>query len=222
MTFSLAARCPRTGAFGIVISSSSPAVAARCAHVRAGVGAVCTQNITDPRLGPALLDELAAAPAPAALAALVARERSAAYRQLTVVDAQGRTGAFSGAKTLGVHASAEREGTVAAGNLLASDGVPAAMVDVFAGTDSAFGDRLVAALSAALAAGGETGPVRSAGLLIADRVSWPVADLRVDWHDDPIGELARLWQLWQPQLDDYVNRAIDPTAAPSYGVPGDP
>ena len=222
MTFSLAARCPRTGAFGIVISSSSPAVAARCAHVRAGVGAVCTQNITDPRLGPALLDELAAAPAPAALAALVARERSAAYRQLTVVDAQGRTGAFSGTKTLGVHASAEREGAVAAGNLLASDGVPAAMVDAFAGTDSAFGDRLVAALSAALAAGGETGPVRSAGLLIADRVSWPVADLRVDWHDDPIGELARLWQLWQPQLDDYVNRAIDPTAAPSYGVPGDP
>ena len=222
MTFSLAARCPRTGAFGIVISSSSPAVAARCAHVRAGIGAVCTQNITDPRLGPALLDELAGAPAPDALAELVLREPTAAYRQLTVVDAQGRTGAFSGAHTLGLHASSEGEGAVAAGNLLASELVPAAMIAAFAGTAAAFGDRLVAALTAASTAGGEAGPVRSAGLLIADRVSWPVADLRVDWHDDPIGELARLWRLWQPQLDDYVNRAIDPTAAPSYGVPGDP
>ena len=222
MTFSLAARCPESGAFGIVISSSSPAVAARCAHVRAAVGAACTQNITDPRLGPALLDELAGAPAPEALAALVSREPTAAYRQLTLVDAQGRTAAYSGEHTLGLHASAHGDGAVAAGNLLASDAVPAAMLEAFASVAPAFGDRLVAALRAAGEAGGEAGPVRSAGLLIADRVSWPVADLRVDWHEDPLGELERLWLLWEPQLDDYVRRAIDPTAAPSYGVPGDP
>ena len=222
MTFSLAARCPSSGAFGIVISSSSPAVAARCAHVRAAVGAACTQNITDPRLGPALLDELAGAAAPDALAALVAREPTAAYRQLTVVDAQGRTAAFSGEHTLGLHASAQGDGAVAAGNLLASDAVPTAMVEAFASAGPTFGDRLVAALRAAGQAGGEAGPVRSAGLLIADRVAWPVADLRVDWHDDPLSELERLWRLWEPQLEDYVKRAIDPTAAPSYGVPGDP
>ncbi len=76
-------------------------------------------------------------------------------------------------------------------------------------------------MQAGLTAGGEAGPVRSAGLLLADKVPWPVADLRVDWHDDPIGELARLWELWKPQLDAYVTRALDPDAAPSYGVPGE-
>jgi uncharacterized Ntn-hydrolase superfamily protein len=83
------------------------------------------------------------------------------------------------------------------------------------------GDRLIAALVAGLEAGGEGGPVRSAGLLLADRAEWPVADLRVDWDDDPIGRLADLWRLWQPQMDDYVTRALNPDAAPSYGVPGD-
>ena len=63
--------------------------------------------------------------------------------------------------------------------------------------------------------------VRSAGLLLVEAVPWPVADLRVDWHDEPIHELARLWALWQPQLDAYVARALDPREAPSYGVPGD-
>jgi uncharacterized Ntn-hydrolase superfamily protein len=59
-------------------------------------------------------------------------------------------------------------------------------------------------------------------MLLVREVSWPVADLRVDWHEtDPIGELARLWALWAPQLDAYVSRGVDPSAAPSYGVPGD-
>jgi uncharacterized Ntn-hydrolase superfamily protein len=63
--------------------------------------------------------------------------------------------------------------------------------------------------------------VRSAGLLVADAVAWPVADLRVDWADDPVGELARLWRLWEPQMEDYVRRALEPRAAPNFGVPGD-
>jgi uncharacterized Ntn-hydrolase superfamily protein len=82
-------------------------------------------------------------------------------------------------------------------------------------------ERLLAGLRAGLEAGGEAGPVRSAGLLVAGAVSWPVVDLRVDWHDDPVGELHALWQVYQPQLGDYVTRALDPTQAPSYGVPGD-
>jgi uncharacterized Ntn-hydrolase superfamily protein len=72
-----------------------------------------------------------------------------------------------------------------------------------------------------LAAGGEEGPVHSAGLVLVDRVPWNVADLRVDWSEDPIGDLARLWELWKPQMNDYLTRALNPTAAPSYGVPGD-
>jgi uncharacterized Ntn-hydrolase superfamily protein len=223
MTFSLAARCPATGRFGIVVTSSSPAVAARCAHARAGAGAAASQNITDPSLGRSLLDLMASGlSAPEALGQLVASIPYAAFRQLTCVDAAGRVATHSGERTLGRHAAAEGAGCVAAGNLLADEGVPEAMVDAFEdGDGSDLGDRLIEALVAGLAAGGEEGEVRSAGMLIVDRVSWPVADLRVDWHGEPIHELAGLWHVWKPQLDDYVVRGLDPTQAPSYGVPGD-
>ncbi len=224
MTFSIAGRCARTGMVGIAISSSSPAVAARCAHVRAGVGAACTQNITDPRLGPRLLDLMASGKsAGEAMAAVVAAEPLIAFRQLTAVDARGGTAAYSGERTLGTHGAVEAPDAVAAGNLLAGVKVPAAMVTAFASDPSApLGDRLVAALAAGLAAGGEAGPVHSAGLLVAAEVPWPVVDLRVDWADDPVGDLERLWRLWRPQVDDYVTRALNPAAAPGYGVPGDP
>jgi uncharacterized Ntn-hydrolase superfamily protein len=223
MTFSLAARCAATGRFGIVVTSSSPAVAARCAHARAGAGAAASQNITDPSLGRSLLDLMASGlSAPEALQQLVASIPYAAFRQLTCVDAAGRVATHSGERTLGRHATAEGAGCVAAGNLLADEGVPEAMVDAFEDDDgSDLGDRLIEALVAGLAAGGEEGEVRSAGMLIVDRVSWPVADLRVDWHGEPIHELAGLWHVWKPQLDDYVVRGLDPTQAPSYGVPGD-
>ncbi|HLY55753.1 MAG TPA: DUF1028 domain-containing protein [Stellaceae bacterium] len=223
MTFSIAASCAATGMFGVAISSSSPAVAARCAHARAGVGAVATQNITDPSLGPALLDAMAAGAAAAtALARIVATRSHIEYRQLIAVDRQGSTAHFSGTHTLGRHAVAEGEGAVAAGNLLANENVPAAMVAAFGEAPDDLGSRLVAALKAGLDQGGEAGPVHSAGLLLVDRVSWPVADLRVDWHeDDPIGALAALWDLYRPQMQAYVDRALDPAKAPSYGVPGD-
>ncbi len=224
MTFSLAGRCARTGMFGVVVSSSSPCVAARCAHARAGVGAVASQNVTDPRLGPQVLDRLrGGTPAAEAVAAVAAGAPGREYRQLTAVDAQGGTGAYSGAYTLGTHAVAHGDGAVAAGNLLTSPDVVAAMVRAFEQrTEEHLGDRLIAALAAGLAAGGEAGPVHSAGLLLVDRAAWPVADLRVDWDDAPIARLADLWALWKPQMDDYVTRALDPASAPGYGVPGDP
>lgn len=223
MTFSISARCARTGQFGIAVSSSSPAVAARCAHARAGVGAVATQNITDPTLGPKGLDLMASGlSAPEALARLRSEGSHIDYRQVALIDAQGRTAGFSGAKTLGTHHIAQGEGVVAAGNLLSSKLVPQAMIEAFACAHGPLGDRLIAAMQAALAAGGEEGPVHSVGMLVVDEVAWPVADLRVDWHEsDPIGALAALWELWKPQMEAYVTRALDPSTAPSYGVPGD-
>jgi uncharacterized Ntn-hydrolase superfamily protein len=222
MTFSIAARCASTGRFAVSVASSSPAVAARCAFARADVGAVSTQNITDPRLGSRGLDLMASG----ASAADALRELRTApdidYRQLTLVDAQGKTAAFSGSRSLGVHATATAQDVVSAGNLLSHDGVPSEIVAAFldaSGQD--LGDRIIRAMRAGLAAGGEAGPIRSAGLLIVDRVSWAFADLRVDWHDDPIEELAGLWRLWQPQADAYITRALNPSGAPSYGVPGD-
>ena len=223
MTFSLSARCPETGMFGLAISSSSPAVAARCAHARAGVGAVATQNITDPSLGPLGLDLMArGASAGQARDILVATRPHIAYRQLALIDRDGCTAVFSGARTLGLHAAAEGKGAVAAGNLLADTGVPQAMIAAFAGSTGPLGNRLLAGLRGALAAGGEAGPVHSAGLLLVRDVAWPVADLRIDWDDtDPVGALERLWAIYAPQLDAYVERALDPSDAPSYGVPGD-
>lgn len=224
MTFSVAARCARTGRLAAAVASSSPAVAARCAYARAGVGAVLTQNVTDPRLGPRALDLLAlGATAADAAHILHAGAPHVEHRQLAVIDAAGRVGGFSGARCLGTHALVERQDAIAAGNMLASAEVPSAMLEAFAAADGAdLGTRMIAAMRAGLAAGGEAGPVHSAGLLMVDRAPWPVADLRVDWHDAPIAELARLWALWQPQMDAYVTRALDPQAAPSYGVPGSP
>ena len=224
MTFSLLGIDAETGRLGGVISSSSPAVAARCLAVRAGVGTAASQNVTDPRLGPRLLDLLATGrSARDAIDDIVASAPDVGYRQLAVVDRQGRTAAYSGANALGRHACAQGGGAVAAGNLLADEGVPQRMVDAFAAAaGAALGDRLVAALRAGLAAGGEEGPVGSAGLLLADPVvAWPVADLRVDWAEDPIADLAALWELWKPQSDSYVRRALEPAAAPSFDVPGD-
>jgi uncharacterized Ntn-hydrolase superfamily protein len=228
MTFSVAGHCARTGAMGVAIASSSPAVAARCAWVRGGVGAVTTQNVTDPRLGPALLDALAGGAEPdAAVAAVVATQPDnvVAWRQLTAVDTTGNAAAWTGDRALGVHGQVVREGVVAAGNLLESIAVLDAAADGFDRDPSGhLGERLIGGLSAALAAGGEAGPVRSAGVLIADRnstYSWPITDLRVDWHDEPVAELERLWREWQPQEQTYMVRAIDPEASPSYGVPGD-
>lgn len=225
MTFSIVARCAHTGNFGIAVASSSPAVAARCAHARAGVGAVATQNITDPRLGPRLLDCMARGMnAAQAIADVRQRAKYIEYRQLSAVDERGTTATFSGQQTLGVHSTHHGQDVATAGNLLSQDTIPMTMASAFAThAEATLGDRLIAALQAALAAGGEAGPVHSAGMLIVADVAWPVADLRVDWHDtDPIGELASLWERWKPQMSSYVQRALDPAAAPSFGVPGAP
>lgn len=223
MTFSLVARCARTGMFGVAIASSSPAVAARCAHARAGVGAAATQNVTDPRLGPLALDLMATGLGAAEAVAEVRRRADfAEYRQVLAVDPQGRTAIHSGSNALGVWAQAEGPDVASAGNLLAHEGVPRAIVAAFADATGHLGDRLLAALSAGLAAGGEAGPVRSAGLLLVDRVPWAVADLRCDWTEGcPVEAVAAAWAVYGPQLDAYVQRALDPRAAPSYGVPGD-
>lgn len=223
MTFSIVARNPESTLFGVAIASSSPAVASRCAHARAGVGAVATQNITDPALGPAVLNALAQDGAAAALASALRGTAFAAYRQLLVIGARDPPVVHSGAHALGVVACALGEHAAAAGNLLASTDVPTAMVAAFDGAAGHLAARLLAALRAGAACGGEAGPIHSAGVLVVHEVSWPIVDLRVDWSAlDPVGELMALWNLYAPQIADYVQRALDPTRAPKFGVPGEP
>ena len=224
MTFSVVARCARTGMVGVAVTTSSIAVGARCPHVRARTGAVATQNITDPALGPLVLDHLAAGyDAAAAQKRALEQRPHAAFRQLAVVDRQGRTAHFTGERILGRHAVATAEGVVAAGNLLASEAVPQAMAEAFAASaEDHLAERLLQALEAGLAAGGEAGPIHSAALLVADAQPFALVDLRIDWSDDaPLAALRRLWSDYRPQMDAYLIRAIDPEQAPSYGVAGD-
>ncbi len=223
MTFSIVARSFDPPMFGVAIASSSPAVAARCAHARAGAGAAATQNITDPRLGPAVLERLAqGAAAAAALEEALRSTPFGDHRQLLAIGAGGAPAVHSGGRALGLVGSAVGAHAAAAGNLLAHADVPAAMIGAFDAASGHLGARLLRALAAGAGRGGEAGPIHSAGLLVVREVSWPIVDLRVDWSSgDPVAELAVIWGVYAPQIEDYVRRALDPERAPSFGVPGD-
>mgnify|MGYP001025946381 FL=1 len=223
MTFSIAARCPESGQFGIAISSSSIAVGARCPWLQAGVGAVSSQNITLPALGQLTLAQMEQGlTAEKAMRRALAEDDFSRYRQIIAIDASGQTAWFSGDKTLGTWHVVQGDNCIAGGNMLASEAVIAAMAATFSQTEGELATRLVAALQAGVAQGGEAGPVHSAAVKVVDDYSWPLVDLRVDWNEtDPIGELAALWQAYEPQMQAYVTRALDPREAPSYGVPGD-
>jgi len=222
MTISIVGFCPKSGQLGIAISSSSIAVGARCPWLLAGVGAVSSQNITLPSLGNSVLEQLAKGLSPNdALKAALATDKFSTYRQVTVMNATGESACFSGAETLGIHNMVEGKSCVVAGNMLANQSVINAMVSDFEGSSGTLPERLINALAAGVTAGGEAGPVHSAAVKIVDKCSWPVVDLRLDWTEgNPIDELLTLWKDYEPQMQDYVTRALDPREAPSYGVPG--
>ena len=223
MTFSLVARCAKTGMFGIAISSSSPAVAARCSFARAKVGAVASQNVTDPTLGPLTLDLMQnGLSAEQAIQQIQSIGKFIEYRQVLAIDKTGMTSIHSGPNSLGIWTQAEGKDVAAGGNLLSNESIPQSIVDAYISSDGHIGDRLITAMRSGLTAGGEAGPVHSAGMKIVDKMTWPIADLRCDWTTNcPIEEVATAWDVYKPQLDAYVQRAIDPREAPSYGVPGD-
>lgn len=221
MTFSVVAR-DKTGAIGMAVTSSSPAVAARCIHLRSNIGAVASQNITDPRFGDILLGSMRDGMAPeAALQKLGENDRTLPYRQILLVDAQGRTASHSGEHTLGVHHVIEGDGVVVGGNLLSSTTVPEQMLKAYDATTGDLELRLLAALEAGEAAGGEMDDIHSCGLAVVRDVDWRETDLRIDWHDKPLEALRAALEIWLPQRDDYVTRGINPASAPSYGVAGD-
>ena len=222
MTFSVAGVCPDTGMMGCAITSSSICVTSRCAFVRSGTGVALTQNITNPDLGPLALNLLAEGQSPKqVMASLAEVDTDVQWRQLGVLNAQGEGTTFSGEQALGLFATAEGNNCIAMGNLLANTDVPQAMLDAFEKSSGHLAERLLQALEAGLAAGGELGPVHSAGLLMCAEPQWPVVDLRVDWHIEPITELRMVWKNYQPQMQAYITRAVDPANSESYGVPGD-
>jgi len=212
MTLSIAGRCGRTGMLGIAIASSSICVTSRCAWAKARVGAVLTQNLTDPRLGLRGLDLLTNGfSATEVIQELVRDNKYAPYRQLATIDRQGRTACFSGEKTQGIYACTEGEQCVTIGNLLANPGIPRKMEAAFVEhSDRHLAHRLLQALERGLQAGGETSPVNSAGLLVVHDQPWPIVDLRVDWHDTAVTILKEQWERYETQIDTFLVRALSP------------
>lgn len=224
MTFSILGYCDKTDMQGVAITTSSISVGSRCPWVRAGVGAVTSQNITDPRIGNEVLDLLEQGVGVSDAINKVMRQRPyAEYRQVAAIDSSGNASHFTGSEILGNHSVADGHHCVAAGNLLSNVAVPLAMVKEY---EQSLGyqlaERLLRALEAGIASGGEVGPTHSAALLVAHETSWPLVDLRVDWSDQPVPELRTCWAQYEPQMQDYLTRALNPIAAPAYGVPGDP
>ena len=216
MTFSIAGRCARTGMLGAVVTTSSMAVGGRCAYAQANVGAVLTQHRTDQRLGPKMLERLREGAAPAAiLKDFEKSETGIGWRQLAIIDAKGQAAFFNGSNIYSVFKGLVGRDCVAVGNIVRHTDVVDAMVRSFEANEAEpLAERLMRAIEAGDAAGGELKQIKSAGLVVAHRESFPFVDLRIDLDPRPLVQLRFLWELYQPTADEYVVRAVNPDSAP--------
>ncbi|WP_257350966.1 DUF1028 domain-containing protein [Pseudalkalibacillus decolorationis] len=224
MTFSVAGRCSSTGALGAIVTSSSPAVGARCPWIKSNVGVILTQNVTDPRLADIGISTLEKGyVSQAALRTMVSASDYPEYRQLAVVDATGGSGVFTGEKALGIHGEFNESNVACVGNLLSDPTIPRAMGGRFIKEEGLpLAERLISALEFGFEMGGELDDEHSIALLVYHPdVPFAYVDLRVDYSDNPLNELKQLWQIYSPQAENYKIRAIEPEHASSYGVKGD-
>lgn len=223
-TFSVAGRCSATGALGAIVTSSSPAVGARCPWIKSGVGVILTQNVTDPRLANIGFSALEKGfDAQAAIRAMKAASPYPEYRQLAVVDIKGGASIFTGEKALGVHGGFYSNDVASIGNLLTNPDIPKFMGQHFIKQEKLpLAERLLSALELGFQMGGEMDQEHSIALLVYHADSpFAYVDLRVDYSEDPLVDMKRLWEIYSPQAEGYKMRAIEPERAPSYGVKGD-
>jgi len=217
MTFSLIGRCERTGMLGVAISTSEMAVGSRCIHVAPNVGAVITQASTNPRLGFLGLNLLRAGHSAArALDEIAASDQFVERRQLGCLDVTGlgvaRTGA--GNRPWAGH-RVDRDVVVAANAVVGAE-VADSMFDAFKrGADLPLWDRLLRALEAGKAAGGQPDGETSSGLYVVGHDTYPMVDLRVDLHPTPVTELRRLAEAYFPLVAYYHLRPRDPNVPPA-------
>ena len=211
-TFSLVGRCERTGMLGIAIATSEMAVGSRCVHVAPGVGAVITQAATDPRLGHLGLERLrAGAAADRALAEIAARDPFVERRQLGCLDATGAVAARTGSENRPWAGHRTAPDVVVAANMVVGPAVVDDMLAAFGrDADRPLWERLLAALEAGKAAGGEPGGEHSSALFVVDREPAPLVDLRVDFAPDAVPALRRLAERYFPLVDYYGLRPSDP------------
>jgi uncharacterized Ntn-hydrolase superfamily protein len=206
MTFSIVAHCPRTGQLGVAVSTAVPAVGAICPYIRAGVGAVSTQSWVNPYLAIEALALMEGGhPGPAALDAVLSRDEAEDLRQIGVVDAQGRSATWSGKSCtewfghiVGPHFAVQ-------GNMLVGEATVTAMAAAFRGSEPLeLAERMLLAMEAGQAAGGDKRGRQSAALKVYQREDYALLDLRVDEHPYPVAELRRVYSIAQLQLLPFV------------------
>jgi uncharacterized Ntn-hydrolase superfamily protein len=201
MTWSIVAHDPATGAFAVAVATKAFAVGASCPFVRAGVGAVSTQSFTNRYLAPAILDALARGlPPDAAIESALAGDEGSGIRQVHAVDRHGRTAAWTGHNCVAWCGSVAAPGVSVAGNMLAGEPTVAATLTAWqAAAALPMPERLMAAMEAGEAAGGDRRGRQSAAMILITTEDFAALDLRVDDHAQPLVELRRLVKIWRQE-----------------------
>ena len=217
-TFTILGRCPKSGALGVATSTGEMAVGSRVPFVKSAVGAVATQALTDPRLGPKGIDWLEEGVSAAdVLERLAVSDAYIEARQIGVVDAQGRTAARTGSENRDWKGHYEGDQFIAMGSRLTSRATVDAMVEAYRNNaEEALEERLMLAIEAGRDAGGQHGGQRSAAIKVCEDLDYPIVDLRADDYDDPAAELLRLFDTYKPRIPYYRVRAADPSIGPFY------
>ena len=216
MTWSIVAR-DASGAFGVAIATRFFAVGALCPHAESGVGALSTQALVNPHYGRQGLELLrAGVPAPEVVKRLVAPDEGREHRQLHVVDAQGRIGQFTGAQCVDWCGAVHGGGFSVAGNMLANERVIRETAKAYEHSKASFPEKLIAALEAGEAAGGDKRGKQSAALLVFSSEQYPDLDLRVDDAAEPLAELRRLYEKAQERFVPYLG--CSPSKARPWGI----
>lgn len=218
MTFSIVAHCPRTGMLGVAVATAVPAVGSMCPYVKAGVGAISTQSWVNPYLAIEALRLMQQGKSgPEALDAVMANDAGRDLRQVGVVDARGRSAAWSGKACTDWFGQIVEPHFAAQGNMLVSAPTIDAMARAFRDSDGQeLAERLMRALEAGDAAGGDKRGRQSASLMVHHTEDYPLIDLRVDEHHHPVAELRRVLTIAKLQLQPFVE------GMPKKGGPGAP
>ena len=216
MTWSIIAR-DASGAFGVAISTRFFAVGALCPHAESRAGALSTQALVNPHYGKQALELLrSGVPAPEVVKRLVAPDEGREHRQLHVIDAAGRIGQHTGKECIGWAGAIASDGFSVAGNMLANGNVVQETARAFRNSKKPFAERLIAALEAGEAAGGDKRGKQSAALLVYSTETYADLNLRVDDHAEPLAELRRLYDKAHERFIPYLKCA--PSEAKPWGV----
>ena len=220
-TFSISARCARTGMLGVAVSTAVPGVGGICPFVKPGIGAVSTQSWVNPYLGMDAIELLSdGKSAEETLKTLMDADPGRAVRQLGVVDSAGRSAAWTGEECVTWAGHQTAPDVSVQGNMLVGAETVDAMFERFAATpDDPLHERLVKVLEAGQAAGGDKRGKQSAAMVVFDKESYPFIDLRVDEHFDPVGELRRVYEVAKHQYLPFM--AGMPTRENPLGALGD-